>query len=267
MFDEPNDDQGEGEAERAIDPKARAREKADEFRMHAELAAVFEGPRKFDAQLIPGLDADLARDVQRTIARLEKSKTPESPILPEQSTVDAARLLNVPQSHDPSTNDYHIHRRPGEVMIVRWLAGDQVEAYYERLQAHFDAALEQLREEERSAKAWKQDRKTLAYLAALDAIEVRMAERYLRDPIRTHNLFVLSTQTADELDILYLSDYVMGVPAAEIVGEASAPPDEPTEHDRAWFFKLFSLRGMVEGEERMCYFAYLQKTEDTFETD
>ena len=56
---------------------------------------------------------------------------------------------------------------------------------------------------------------------------------------------------------------------------ASAPPDSPTdfdklsagERDRAWFFKLFSLRGMVEGEERMCFFTYLQKSEDTFDSD
>jgi hypothetical protein len=39
--------------------------------------------------------------------------------------------------------------------------------------------------------------------------------------IKKHNIFVLSTQSADELDILHLCDYVMGIPAAEIVGEAS----------------------------------------------
>ena len=53
----------------------------------------------------------------------------------------------------------------------------------------------------------------------------------------------------------------------QVVGSASAPPDVPTERDFAWFFKLFSLRGMVAGTERMCFFAYLQKTEDTFEGD
>ena len=70
-------------------------------------------------------------------------------------------------------------------------------------------------------------------------------------------------QSADELDILHLCDYVMGVEAAEIVGKASAPPEEPTERDRGWFFKLFSLRGVSEGEERMCFFAFLQKADDT----
>jgi hypothetical protein len=54
----------------------------------------------------------------------------------------------------------------------------------------------------------------------------------------------------------------MGVEAAEVVGATSAPPDAPTERDRAWFFKLFSLRGLHEGIEQMCFFAYLQKSED-----
>lgn len=263
MFDDPN----ESPPERPQDPADQAKEKADEFRVHAELAAVFEGPRKFDAALLSGLDLQLARDIQRTIARLDKSKSPDSPVLPPPSATDAAGLLAFPQTRDLSTNDYHICQRPGEVMIVRWLQGDEVDAFYERLQAHFDAGLEGYRDEERQTHQWKQDPKTLAYLAALDAIDIKMADRYLRDTIRKHNLFVLSTQTADELNISYLSDYVMGVPASDIVGTASAPPDDPTERDRAWFYKLFSLRGIHEGVEQMCFFAYLQKTEDTFDLD
>jgi hypothetical protein len=263
MFDEPN----ESPTERSLSPADKAREKADEFRMHAELAAVFEGARKFDAELIAGFDPSLARDIQRGIGKLEKAKSAESPVLPETSAADAAGVLSLPETRGISTNDYHIHRRPGEVMIVRWLEGDQVDAFYERIQAHFDAALEGEREDERQSHEWKQDAQSQAYLAALDALEVRMAERYLRDPIREHNLFVLSTQSADELNISYLSDYVMGVAAGEIVGAASAPPDEPTEQDLAWFFKLFSLRGMVEGTERMCFFAYLQKSDDLFDSD
>ena len=66
MFDEPD----EPRAEQATDPAGRAREKADEFRMHAELAAVFEGPRKFEAQILATLNADVARNVQRTIGKL-----------------------------------------------------------------------------------------------------------------------------------------------------------------------------------------------------
>jgi hypothetical protein len=259
MFDEPE----ERPADLPRDPATRAREKSDEFRMHAELAAVFEAPRKFDARLIPGLDFDLARDIQRTMARLDKSKTPESPILPPASAADAAALLDMPAARDLSTSDYHIHRRPGEVMIVRWLAGDDVETFYTRLQAHFDAALEGFRDDERSAHGWKQEPGAAAYLKALDAIELKMAERYLRDPIRAHDLFVLSTQSADEININYLAEDVMGRSTEELVGPASAPPaDAPTEQDLAWFFKLFSLRGVREGTEQMCFFTFLQKSDD-----
>jgi hypothetical protein len=262
MFQD-DDEADERPAERPVEPAQRAKEKADEFRMHAELAAVFEGPRKFDARLRPGLDPELARDVQRTVAKLEKSKTPESPILPPASAADAAGLLMMPDSRDLSTGDYHVHRRPGEVMILRWLAGEEVETFYGRLQAHFDAALEGFKEDERQANEWKQDPAAIAFLAALDKIEVKMAERYLRDAIRQHRLTVLSTVTADEIDILHLCEHWMGVEPAALVGAASAPPAEaPTEQDRAWFFKLFSLRGTAEGVERMCFFTYLQKTDD-----
>jgi hypothetical protein len=175
-------------------------------------------------------------------------------------------LLNLYAAHDLSTGDYHIHRRPGEVMIVRWLKGEEVDAFYQRLQAHFDAALDGFKEDERQSLEWKQDPKTLAYLAALDSIELKMDERYLRQIIRQHKIFVLSTQTADEINIAYLSDHIMGVSAAEIVGAASAPPDEPSESDLAWFFKLFSLRGVDDaGVERMCFFTFLQKTDDSFD--
>jgi hypothetical protein len=152
-------------------------------------------------------------------------------------------------------------------LIFRWLQGDQVDAFYERIQAHFDAALSGYREEQRHAHQWKQDPEMLAYLAALDAVEVSMADRYLRAIIRKHKVFVLSTQTADEINIAYLSDYVMGVSPAEIVGPATAPPDEPTERDLAWYYKLFSLRGISGDIERMCFFTYLQKSGDWLEGD
>jgi hypothetical protein len=262
MFDEPNSD--EGPVEHSFSPADRAREKSDEFRMHAELAAVFEGNRKFDAEFRPGLDPQIARDVQRGMGKLEKAKAADSPVLPEPAAADAAALLTLPATRDLSTNNYHIHRRPGETMIIRWLEGDQVETYYERLQAHFDAALEGYKEDERQANEWKDASETQEYLKALDAVEVKMADRYLRDVIREHNFFVLSTQSADEMNIAHLCDYIMGVPAGEVVGSASAPPDEPTEQDLAWFFKLFSLRGIVDGTERMCFFTYLQKSDDSF---
>ena len=258
MFDEPE----ESPTERDVNPADRAREKADEFRMHAELAAVFEGTRKFDAGLRPELEPQLARDIQRTMGRLDKSRPAESGVLPPESAPDAAALLDFPKARGLPTNDYHLYRRPGEVVIVRWLHGAEVEQFYERLQAHFDAALEGFKEDERQATEWKQDADARAYLAALDEIEVKMADRYLRDLIRKHNLFVLSTQAADELNIAYLCDYVMGVPAIEVVGRASAPPTDPTDKDLAWFFKLFCLRGMKADVERMCFFTYLQKSDD-----
>jgi hypothetical protein len=259
MFEEPN----EGAGERVVDPAARAREKSDEFRMHAEFAAVFEGTRKFAAQILPGLDADVAREVQKGMARLEKSRIADSPVVSDDGVEQAAGLLGMATARGLSTNDYHVYRRPGEVMLARWLEGEQVAKFYERLQAHFDVALNQFREEERQAQGWKQDPQTLAYLEALDAVDLKMADRYLRDVIRQHGVPVLSTQTADEIDILHLCDYVMGVEAADVVGAASAPPEDgPTERDRAWFFKLFALRGTSAGVEQMCFYTYLQKADD-----
>ncbi len=230
--------------------------------MHAELAAIFEGNRKFDARILPKLDAQIARDCQKAMAKLEKAKVENTPAISPEASPQAAELLDLLSSKGISTNDYHIYRRPGEVMIVRWLAGEEVETFYTRLQAHFDFALEAYREDQKQSHGWKQDPQTTAYLSALDAIEVKMEERYLRPIIREHGVFVLSTQAADEMDISHLCDYIMGVPAEEIVGAASAPPDDPTERDRAWFFKLFSLRGIKDGVEQMCFFAYMQKSDD-----
>jgi hypothetical protein len=257
MFDEP----AESPQERNFDPAQRAKDKTDEFRVHAEVCAVFEGPRKFDAEIVR-LKDDVARDIQKRMARLEKSRTPDSPLLPPESAADAAALLNFSTAEQLSTNDYHIYRRPGELMMLRWLEGDQIEAFYERLQAHFDVALDDFKHEQREAYGWKQDPKMTAFLEALDAVEIKMADRYLREIIRKHDVFVLSTLTADQMDILHISETVMGIDAADLAGAASAPPDDPSESDRAWFFKLFSLRGMIEGKERMCFFAYLQKAEE-----
>jgi hypothetical protein len=248
--------------EKILGAPERIIEKAGELRMHAELAAVFEGTRKFDARVKPRLDADLARDVQRKIGKLEKSVVPNTPIIEPESAPIAAELLAIPETKNLSTNDYHVHRRPGEAMVIRWLAGDEVETFYERLQAHFDAGLAAHREEERANNEWKQDPKTLAYLELLDKLELSLAERYLREPIKTHNVFVLSTVTADEMNIAFLTGYIMQIDPAELVGEASAPPDPPTDQDLAWFFKLFLLRGVVDGVERMCFFTFLQKSDD-----
>lgn len=263
MFEEPD----ESAPKKPFDPQAKAIEQSNQFRIHAEIAAVFEATRKFDARLIPGLDPEIARTAQRTIGRLEKGLPSDSPVLPTELATDAATVLDLHRTHGLSTNDFHIHRRPGEVMILRWLEGEEVETHYDRLQAHFDAALTHFRVEERNANEWKQDEKYLKYLDLLDQMEVKLADRYLRGPIKEHGIFVLSTQTADEMDILYLTDQVMSIPAEELVGPASAPGDEPTEQDRAWFYKLYLLRGLRngdvgEGVEQMCFFTFLQKSDD-----
>lgn len=264
MFDEPE----ETPDEPIIDPAQRAKDRSDEFRMHAELCAVFEGTRKFEAQILPDLSPELARDLQKTIGKLEKLKLPETPVISPDGMADAARLLDLPHAAGISTNDYHVYHRPGETMIARFLSGEQVETFYQRLQAHCDAALTQFRDDERSTHEWKQDPQTLKYLEALEKLEIKMEDRYLRPMIRQHQLYVLSTQAADELNIAHLSDYIMGASAAELVGSASAPSDDPMAEndeapsDQAWFFKLFSLRGLKQGEEQMCFFAYLQKADD-----
>src|SRR5215212_379091 len=123
MFDEPS----ESPQERAVDPAQLAADKADEFRVLAEVCAVFEGPRKFDAAINPRVEDTFARDIQKRIAKLEKSKDAGSPILPPESAAEAKALLALPKTNELSTSDYHIHRRPGEVMILRWLEGEQVE--------------------------------------------------------------------------------------------------------------------------------------------
>jgi hypothetical protein len=259
MFDEPTEDP----KERVVDPAQRARDKSDEFRMHAELCAVFEGGRKFEADLDVKLDPEIARDAQKTIARLEKSRIEPGPIIKPDAAGDAERLLDLANEHGLSTNDYHVHRRPGETMVLRWLEGDQVQSYYQRLQAHFDAALAAFREDEKSGLAWKQDDETAKYLEALDAIQLDMEGRYLRPIIKQHKACVLSTQSADEMDIQHLCEFIMGIAPAAVVGGASAPPEDgATERDRAWFFKLFSLRGIKGDVEQMFFFAYLQKADD-----
>ena len=68
------------------------------------------------------------------------------------------------------------------------------------------------------------------------------------------------------MNTAFLTDTVMGVPAGDLVGARSAPPMDPTDHDLAWFFKLFLLRGTVAGVERMCFFTFMQKAaEDEYD--
>ena len=260
MYDEPDEVPSEG----ARDPAERAREDSDRLRMQAELVAVFEGPRKFDAQIVPGLDAEAARQVQRTVGKLGNAIASAGPLLTGPLAAEAATVLGASDAHGLSTNDYHVRRRPGEVMIVRWLAGEQVEQFYDRLQAHFDAALDGLREDERQANQWRQDPAAQAYLAALEGVDVRMADRLHRDAVRRGGATVMSTLTVDEISIAYLCE-ILNVSAAELVGPRSAPPEDgPTDRDLAWYFKLFNLRGTAGGVERICLFTFLQKADDSF---
>src|SRR5436853_6763075 len=100
MFDEPE----ESPQQRNIDPAQLAKDKTDEFRVHAEACAVFEGPRKFDAE-IRKLKVDLARDIEKRMAKLEMAKTHEGPILPPYSTADAAAVLNLSTAEKLATHD------------------------------------------------------------------------------------------------------------------------------------------------------------------
>ncbi len=258
------EDENEQPVEKAKDVQTRAMEALNQFRLHAEIAAIFEGTRKFDAVIRPDLAADVAREIQRAMAKLEKSLEPNIPIIPPAHNDVAAEALSAHHTYDLPTNDYHIHRRPGETMIVRWLEGDEVDAFYGRLQAHFEAMLAHAKEEERLNNEWKQDEQSGQYREVLEKVDIKLPDRWLRDPIKEHKIFVLSTQMADEMNIAFIAEHVMGTDPAEIVGAASAPPDNPTEQDLAWFYKLFMLRGVRDAVEQMCFFTFLQKTDEAW---
>ncbi len=245
------------------DPKAiaRAKEKADELRMHAELAAVYEGVRKFDAVVYPDLPADLAMTLQRTIGKLGKSRLSQTPILPPEFNDDAAALLKFHETHALSTNNYHLNRRPGQVVFARWLASDDVATFYQRFQAHFDAARDAAVDEQEQSAGWQQSPANAAYVKALKDLKMNLPDRYLRDLLAKNGLYALSTQSADEMNIQYLCEYLMDTPIPDIVGPAAAPPTDPSEQDLAWYFKLFALRGGPKTDERMCFFTFLQKTD------
>lgn len=263
------EDSDEPRAEQGNTPKQRAEEKGEELRMFAELAAVFEGPRKFDAELLTDLTPDAARELQQSIGRLEKQRLPPHHLfIPDTGYAKGRELLSLNEKF--STNDYHIHRRPGETHILRLLAGEEVDMYYTRLQAHFDAGLAGFVEDERSAHAWRNDPKTTAFLETLESFNWNLPERYARPLIREHGIIALSTQIIDEVNIELITDQIMNRPPADLVGQASAPnsdPDAeaPSDADRAWFFKLFFLRGLIEKEERILLYTFLQKTDDSFD--
>lgn len=260
------DDDAQPPNETSSDPVQRANEQAEMLRLNAELAAVFEGTRKFDAQMI-ALDVGMMRKIQLDMARLAKSRLSEMPVIHPSHRPHVDALLTYCDTQSLTTNDYYYHRRPGEVMLARWLAGEEVQIFYDRMQAHFEAGWSAFLEDERSANEWKQDESTSRYVAALESIKEDMSKRYARQAVTNLYLAFLSTQTADEINLLMISDQIMGIGAESLVGTKSAPSDDTNETELAWFFKLFSLRAMVNGVERMCFFAFLQKSGDDFEMD
>lgn len=261
MYDDPD----ERKDDKASGPETRLKEKLDQLRIHADLCAIFEGTRKFDAQVKTDVDSNLVRDVQQIVAKLEKSKKPGKPFLTPARALGAATLFASLEEQGVSTSDYHVYRRPAEVMIVRWIRGEQVDTFYKRLQAHMDVAIKQTREDERQALAWKNDPDTNAYLELLDVAELDMQLYWMREVLRDHELATVRTQTADEINISYIADFIMGVGPAELVGEEFAPSSGADDSELAWFFKLFALCGTREGEEHIVFFVFLQKTDDEFD--
>ena len=80
-------------------------------------------------------------------------------------------------------------------------------------------------------------------------------------------LFVcdVTLQAGERILNIAIGDSVRWIVATAQSGPGGETPHiflKPTERDLAWFFKLFSLRGMVEESERMCFFAFLQKSDD-----
>lgn len=261
MYDDPE----ERKDDNAGAPEARLKEKLDQLRIHADLCAIFEGTRKFDAQVKTDVDANLIRDVQQIIAKLDKSKKPGKPFLTPARALGATTLFESLEEQGVTTSDYHVYRRPGEVMIVRWIKGEEVATFYKRLQAHMDVAIKQTREDERQALAWKNEPATNEYLDKLDEAELDMQKWWMRDLLRDHELATVRTQTADEINISYIADFIMGVGPGALVGEEFAPGSGADDAELAWFFKLFALCGTRENVEHIVFFVFLQKTDDDFD--
>lgn len=261
MYDDPD----ERKDDQASAPEVRLKEKLDELRIHADLCAIFEATRKFDAEVKTDVDANLIRDVQQIVAKLEKSKKPGRPFLTPARALGATSLFESLKEQGITTGDYHVYRRPSEVMILRWIRGEEVDTFYKRLQAHMDVAIKQTREDERQALAWKNEPATNEYLDKLDDAELDMPKWWMRDLLRDHELATVRTQTADEINISYIADFIMGVGAAALVGEEFAPPNGADDAELAWFFKLFALCGTLAGVEHIVFFVFLQKNDDDFD--
>lgn len=249
-------------------PTQRARERIDEIRMYAELGAIYEATHKFDADILP-LSGNDARDFQQAVAKLARQKVENSSLIQPQATADALGLLK--RAIELGTNDYHLARKPGEVILLRSLQGPEVDQFYDRMEAHLKAGIEGLREDEEQALAWKDDPDTRAYLKALADPVDPMATRYARPIVQQHPVAILSTWTADEISISYLVESIMQRNISDVVDPSNIPEDGMDESQLAWFFRLFSLRAAPldpdtkQRTEHMLFFTFLQKTDDDFE--
>lgn len=266
MFEDDADDA----PARRTDPEQAAKDKLEELRMYAELAAVFEGPRKFDQAFRRDLPLDLAQRLQRGLLTLERARPGQSQLIPAEHISLARELLAAHDTAGLTCGDYHAAVRPGQVLIARWIQGGDFDTFHERLSDHFDAMLAGHIEDEESARRWLGDSTLPKYLQSLKKHKPNLPERYLWAFIRSGGVpACLSTHTADELNIAFLAETVMGLTVGEIVGQqaALAVSDDddaawPDESDLAWYFKLFLLRGTVEQVPTACFFAFLQKTGD-----
>src|SRR5438046_7631163 len=101
------------------------------------------------------------------------------------------------------------------------------------MQAHFDVAMEDFKEEQKQAHGWKQDEKTAGFLKALEGVEVKMEERYLREIIKKHKVFVLSTLAADQRSEEHTSELQSLTKLVCRLVLATKQGDEPSEEEQA----------------------------------
>jgi hypothetical protein len=247
-------------------PKQRLAQTLAALKQHAEFAAMYEGPRKFGDAVRPDLDAELARSIQQRVAKVA-SKIGPGPLVNASQQTLARELLRLHTAEGLAPRDYFIYRRPGEVMMVRWLAGDDVSTYHQRMQAHFDVALKQTQADEREKLAWRNDEKDNAYLELLDEATFEMSHYTAREIVTRSKMAVMSSLMADAVHIGFLCEQVMGVSAAEVVGAAFSPPADAGDEEVSWFYRHFSLRGVLDEVEAVMNFTFLQKTSDDWFDD
>ncbi|MFN4243284.1 MAG: hypothetical protein ACK4PI_08610 [Tepidisphaerales bacterium] len=278
MFDEDDGPTDDNAPDRRYGrPEVAAADKLEELRMYAELAAVFEGTAKFGHALLRDLTPDLARRLQVGMVTLERARDGSVQLIPAEKVPLAHELLRLHREAGLSTCDYHSLVRPGEVHLARWVVGTDFDTVFSRLCAHFDAMLSGHVEDEQAARGWQGDPSLPAYIAALEKLKPDLTSRYLVPHVRRGTVpACLSTHTADELNIDYLASTVMQLSPRDLTAPSPpadgghtddtpwAEPDESAaadESELAWYFKMFLLRGHVDGGAAACFYAFLQKAD------